>query len=115
MGKLKKSKRKEFIEICKNFFEKGGEELNSSNGILLPKDLDLEGYKKEWSKDVAVLTKCGIALAYYRPEEKQFTVKGQAFMDLFVKDCAMESNKFVTISQLNNFLSLPENKHLFEQ
>lgn len=114
MKKLKKTKRREFIKVCRNFFEENGKELNNINGALLPKDSDLEGYKKEWSKNVVVLTKYGIAEAYYRPRQKQFTVTGQSIIDLFVKDCEMESNKFITHSQLDSFLSLPKNTHLFE-
>lgn len=113
MRKVKKSKRKEFLKVCKIFFDENGLDLTVENGNKLPKDTELKGYKKEWSEDVFVLTEYGVTTAYFRPEEKDFTVENSGFFDLFPKDCPMLSNKFVSIKKLNSFLKLKENVHLF--
>lgn len=102
--------RKEFIRIAKEYFNEYGTELTLENGENLPKDETLKesDYKKTWSIDVFVLTKYGITTAYYRGNDKAFTVDMGGLFDVYLKDVELESYKF--LQSINELKS--KTKHL---
>lgn len=95
-NKIKKN-RKIFLSIAKKFFDEHGLELNSENGKQIPLDSNCANpiaQRDGWSINVFILTKYGIAEAYYRGKDPNFTI-AKGFPNLYLKDVKMESNKFL--------------------
>ena len=85
----------------------------TKNGTKLKLDTKIHetGIKDKWSINVYVLTDTGVHKAYYRGLNNQFTVNGVGIIDLYIKDCKMESNNFIKEEQLEDLVKiLKENK-----
>lgn len=89
----------EKIDAMTVYFDTNGRELSQKEGELLPLDQKMlnRDPQDRWSIDVIVMTKDGVCSAYYRHENKTFTVKAFLPFDLFMNDplVGLLSQKFL--------------------